>query len=169
MYFTSILLDFRATVNTFLVLDLIGCCCVYVVFVGSNLKDVADLYLDNSWDLRIFMAILLPFLIIFSLIRNLKYLAPFSMIANGLIAAGLGITFYYIFTDLPPIKDIPKVATMEEMPLFFGIAIFALEGIGVEADRAVDKEFCAPQYSLADLYFRFSLQSGDQIPDNLDN
>ena len=124
-------LNFRATINSFLVLDLIGCCCVYVVFVSENVKQVADFYMDPDWDVRIYMAALLPLLIAFSLVRNLKYLAPFSMVANAFIAAGLGITFYYIFTDLPPIEGVRKMASFQEMPLFFGIAIFALEGIGV--------------------------------------
>ena len=106
---------------------------MYVVFVAQNVKNVADFYMDKDdvLDLRIYMALLWPLLIAFSLVRNLKYLAPFSMVANGLIAAGLGITFYYIFSDLPPIEGVTKIATLAEMPLFFGIAIFALEGIGV--------------------------------------
>ncbi|XP_014211868.1 proton-coupled amino acid transporter-like protein pathetic isoform X2 [Copidosoma floridanum] len=121
----------KATINTFLVLDLIGCCCVYVVFVSTNIKQVADNYMEYHWDVRIYMAILLPLLIAFSLVRNLKYLAPFSMIANFLIAAGLSITFYYIFTDLPSLKEVKKFSSVSQLPLFFGIAIFALEGIGV--------------------------------------
>jgi len=77
------------------------------------------------------MAALLPLLIIFSLVRNLKYLAPFSMVANVLIATGMGITFYYIFYDLPSISDVPNFSSWSQLPLFFGTAIFALEGIGV--------------------------------------
>ncbi|XP_008205769.1 proton-coupled amino acid transporter-like protein pathetic isoform X2 [Nasonia vitripennis] len=123
----------KATINSFLVLDLVGCCCVYVLFVSQNVKQVVEFYTppEHHMDLRIYMAMLLPLLIVFSLVRNLKYLAPFSMVANGLIAAGLGITFYYIFTDLPAVSTVRPVASITEMPLFFGIAIFALEGIGV--------------------------------------
>jgi amino acid permease len=119
--------------------------------------------MDPDWDVRIYMAILLPFLIIFSLVRNLKYLAPFSMIANGLIAAGLGITFYYIFSDLPSIETVRKISSWKEMPLFFGIAIFALEGIGVVSNiyifnyfklfiRTITKNL---QYSFINEIFKF--------------
>lgn len=121
----------KATINSFLVIDLIGCCCVYIVFVSRNVKQVVDVYVAEEMDLRIYMAILLPFLIIFSLVRNLKYLAPFSMLANVLIATGMGITFYYIFVDLPSISDKPNFVGVTQLPLFFGTAIFALEGIGV--------------------------------------
>lgn len=122
---------FRATINSFLVIDLVGCCCVYIVFISTNVKEVVDYYTETDKDLRLYMAMLLPLLIIFSLVRNLKYLAPFSMVANILIATGMGITFYYILSDLPTISDVPNFSSWTQLPIFFGTAIFALEGIGV--------------------------------------
>ncbi|XP_072399590.1 proton-coupled amino acid transporter-like protein pathetic isoform X1 [Diabrotica undecimpunctata] len=123
----------KAMINFFLVVDLIGCCCVYVLFVAKNLKQVVDGYTDVEYhyDVRIYMAALLPFLIGTNLIRNLKYLAPLSMLANVLVAVGLGITFYYIFNGLPPLSSRPHFASVSTLPAFFGTAIFALEGIGV--------------------------------------
>lgn len=114
-----------------MVIDLVGCCCVYIVFISTNLKEVVDYYTETDKDLRVYMAALLPLLIVFNLVRNLKYLAPFSMVANVLIATGMGITFYYIFHDLPTISDVPNFSSWSQLPLFFGTAIFALEGIGV--------------------------------------
>ncbi|CAG9856129.1 unnamed protein product [Phyllotreta striolata] len=123
----------KAMINFFLVADLLGCCCVYVVFVAKNVKQVVDVYapVDYHYDIRIYMALLLPVLILINLIRNLKYLSPLSMLANILVAVGLGITFYYIFTDLPSIHSRPYFANVATLPSFFGTAIFALEGIGV--------------------------------------
>uniref|UniRef100_A0A8D8V943 Proton-coupled amino acid transporter 4 n=3 Tax=Cacopsylla melanoneura TaxID=428564 RepID=A0A8D8V943_9HEMI len=121
----------RGVVNTFLVIDLIGCCCVYIVFVSRNMKDVVDQYLSSPLDLQWYMLGLLPFLICMNLIRNLKYLAPFSMIANLLVGASITICFWYIFQDLPSMDTRENFSTFEELPLFFGTAIFALEGIGV--------------------------------------
>ena len=78
------------------------------------------------------MFILLIPLILLNLIRNLKFLAPFSMIANILTGAAMAITFYYIFKDgLPSPYEREPVADWYLLPLFFGTAIFALEGIGV--------------------------------------
>lgn len=74
--------------------------------------------------------LLIPLLLL-NLIRNLKFLAPFSMIANALTAAAMCITFYYIFEDLPAVETRPVMADWHCLPLFFGTAIFALEGIGV--------------------------------------
>ena len=72
--------------------------------------------------------ILLPLLLLVS-IRNLKYLAPVSMIANLLQFTALGITFYYMFQDLPPIVERKYVASWKQFPLYFGTAMYAFDGI----------------------------------------
>ncbi|GAB0090005.1 proton-coupled amino acid transporter-like protein CG1139 [Sergentomyia squamirostris] len=121
----------RFIINLFLVVDLIGCCCVYVVFVATNIKQIVDHYYSIDLDVRVYMAALLLPLILINLIRNLKYLTPFSMVANVLIAAGMGITMYYILRDLPSVSERHAVANVQHWPMFFGTVIFALEGIGV--------------------------------------
>lgn len=121
----------RFIINSFLVVDLVGCCCVYVVFVSKNIKQIVDHYYELDLDLRIYMALLLLPLILMNMIRKLKYLAPFSMVANALIAVGMGITMYFIFTDLPAVSERPAIADVQHWPMFFGTVIFALEGIGV--------------------------------------
>ncbi|XP_014243811.1 proton-coupled amino acid transporter-like protein pathetic isoform X2 [Cimex lectularius] len=120
----------RAIINLFLVIDLIGCCCVYNLFVAKNIYEVAHEYLPQL-ELSHCIFGLLPFLILMNLIRNLKFLAPFSMIANILIGTSLGIIMYYVFQDVKPMNSVPAFASVHTLPIFFGTAIFALEGIGV--------------------------------------
>ena len=63
---------------------------------------------------------------------NFRYLSPFSIIANIIQSVGLGIIFYYIFnTGLRPSDTLPWFASSDRLPLFFGTAIFAIEGISV--------------------------------------
>lgn len=112
-------------------IDLIGCCCVYIVFVATNIKQLVDFYFELDMDVRLVMLGLLLPLLLLNLIRKLKYLAPFSMIANFLMAAGIGVTMYYILHDLPPTSARPAVVEVKHWPMFFGTVIFALEGIGV--------------------------------------
>lgn len=121
----------RFIINSFLIVDLIGCCCVYVVFVARNVKQIVDYYYELDVDIRVIMLAMLVPLILINLIRKLKYLAPFSMVANVLIAAGMGITMYYIFQDLPKTTERPAMVEVKHWPVFFGTVIFALEGIGV--------------------------------------
>ena len=87
-------------VNLFLCITQLGFCCVYFVFVAQNLKMVVDHHF-NPVDYHVIMAIsLVPMLALCS-IRNLKYLAPVSMLANFLQFFGLVCTFFYLLQDLP--------------------------------------------------------------------
>ena len=74
--------------------------------------------------------ILLPMLVLVS-IRNLKYLSPVSMLANLLQFVGLGIIFYYLLQDIPPISERKLFSSWGQLPLYFGTAIYAFEGIGI--------------------------------------
>lgn len=122
----------RFTINAFLVIDLIGCCCVYNAFVATNVKQVVDQYYPAfDMSLRLYVLLLLPLLLPINMIRNLKHLAPFSVVANLLMAAGVIITIYYVLSDLPSVEQRPSIAEWHKLPMFFGTVIFALEGIGV--------------------------------------
>lgn len=46
-------------INAFLLVYQLGTCCVYVVFISSNIKAVADYYLDSPVDVRLVMLIIL--------------------------------------------------------------------------------------------------------------
>lgn len=120
----------RYIVNFFLLAYQIGTCCVYVVFVASNIKDVVDQYY-NPMDIRVYMVICLLPLVLINYVRNLKYLAPFSSLATIITFIGLAITLYYVFQDLPSISERDPVGRVEHWPLFFGTVLFSLEAIGV--------------------------------------
>ena len=77
------------------------------------------------------MAIILIPMLLLASIRNLKYLSPISMLANILQFIGLGIIFYYLLQDIPYSWDRKKFASWGQLPLYFGTAIYAFEGIGV--------------------------------------
>ena len=53
------------------------------------------------------------------------------MMANLLQMVGYAIVFYYIIQNLPSISERNYVGKLEEFPLFFGTAIFCVEGIAV--------------------------------------
>jgi amino acid permease len=87
-------------------------------------------------DIRVYIPMLLIFLIPIGLIRNLKYLVPFSALANIFILVSFIITLYYIFKDSLDIGDQEYVANVKHLPLFFATVIFAMEGIGVVSTGA---------------------------------
>lgn len=66
-----------------------------------------------------------------AMIRNLKFIAPLSTAANISMAIGLGIILSYCLVDLPPLATRTAVAHWSQIPLFFGTAIYAFEGISL--------------------------------------
>lgn len=76
------------------------------------------------------LLILVPMLLLAS-IRNLKYLAPVSMVANVFQFVGLAVILSYVVQDLPYSWESKQFASWGQLPLYFGTAIYAFEGIGV--------------------------------------
>lgn len=118
-------------VNTFLLIYQLGTCCVYVVFVASNIKAIVDAVGDTNIDVRLCMIIILLPLILINWVRNLKYLAPFSTLANAITMVSFGIICYYIFREPLSTEGKDAFGKPENFPLFFGTVLFALEAIGV--------------------------------------
>lgn len=77
------------------------------------------------------MAIIFLPILLTCLVRNLKYLAPLSTFANVVMLTGVIITLYFVTQDLPPVTSRDYVANWNTLPLFFGTALFAFEGIGL--------------------------------------
>lgn len=89
---------------------------------------------EEKLEIRLFIIVLLLPLIFMAWVRNLKYLAPVSMIANVFMGLGLGITFYYLVgTGEMKLDNINNMLfkPIREWPEFFSLSIFAMEAIGV--------------------------------------
>ncbi|XP_028038468.1 proton-coupled amino acid transporter-like protein CG1139 [Bombyx mandarina] len=118
-------------VNVFLLIYQIGTCCVYVVFVSENIHFVLVKRFNVEITVfQVMLCILLP-LILINWVRDLKYLAPFSAVANVVTIVGFGIILYYIFRETPTLEGKEPVGRLADFPLFFGTVLFALEAIGV--------------------------------------
>jgi len=120
----------RTVIDVFLCITQLGFCCVYFVFVSQNLEQIFNHYYGEI-NYHIYMAIILVPMLLLASIRNLKYLSPISMLANILQFIGLGIIFYYLLQDIPYSWDRKTFASWGQLPLYFGTAIYAFEGIGV--------------------------------------
>ncbi|KAJ0183608.1 hypothetical protein K1T71_000031 [Dendrolimus kikuchii] len=132
-------------VNAFLLVYQIGTCCVYVVFVSENIHHVLTVHFDIEISVfQVMLCILLP-LILINWVRDLKYLAPFSAIANAVTIVSFGIILYYIFRETPTFEGKSPVGEISKFPLFFGTVLFALEAIGVilplENEMKTPKDF----------------------------
>jgi solute carrier family 36 (proton-coupled amino acid transporter) len=118
-------------INYGLFITYFGTCSVYTVIIAENIMQLFEHWFGLAGDVRIYIALLLLPLILLSWVPNLKYLAPFSAVANVFMGIGLLITFYYLTQDMPSISKRPLHTSILTLPPFFGIVIFAMEAIGV--------------------------------------
>lgn len=78
------------------------------------------------------MALMLLPIMLPSLITNLKYLAPVSMLANIFLSIGLFVTMFCAFKDgLPSPSERHYYTNVSQMSLYFGTVLFSFEGIAL--------------------------------------
>ncbi|XP_036734985.2 proton-coupled amino acid transporter 2 isoform X1 [Manis pentadactyla] len=135
----------RHIVSFFLIVTQLGFCCVYIVFLADNLKQVVEavnsttnnchyndtVLLTPTVDSRLYMVAFTPILMLLVLIQNLRILTVFSMLANVSMVVSLVIITQYITQGIPDPNQLPLVASWKTYPLFFGTAISSFESIGM--------------------------------------
>lgn len=60
------------------------------------------------------------------------------------MASGMALTFYFLFQDLPSITERRPFGNAKDLPLFFGTAIFAFEGIALVSGVSFDIDKFVP-------------------------
>lgn len=140
----------RTAVNVFLLLTQFGFCCVYFVFVAASIQEVLKGVGMSGTAVNIYvcLAATLPFMILYNFIRSLQMLAIASTIANVLQITGMALIFYNLLQDMPDISERPASASWSQLPLYFGTAIYAFEGIGLvlplENEMKTPQAFAGP-------------------------
>lgn len=123
----------RFLVSTFLVIGQFGFCCVYFVWIPKNVQQVLEHYFPSiTLSIQGLMAIILLPMILFCMVRNLKYLAPFSTFANFLMISSVLVILFTLFFDgdFKPWSELEMVAPVANWASFFSSAVYAFEGIG---------------------------------------
>lgn len=119
---------FKRACNTFICTIQLGICCVFILFIATNIQQVCDFF-DYQFELDTLILLTMIPILFTSLILDLKYLVPFSAVADVCMMVGISITFYYSFQNLPSIEErdyLPK-----NLPLYFGTVVYAFEGISL--------------------------------------
>jgi proton-coupled amino acid transporter len=109
--------------NVFLCVTQLGFCCTIFLFIGTNVKQVLDFYRIH-FELQTLIVFSLVPIWLTSMITNLKYIAPCSVIANICMISGITITFIYTFIDVPSPTERRYTSSLHRLPLFFGTTIF---------------------------------------------
>ncbi|XP_025207523.1 proton-coupled amino acid transporter-like protein pathetic [Melanaphis sacchari] len=132
-----------------LILTYYGVNIIYVCVVASTSKQLVDLYtaggavgtwsyMLNGLSIHWYPLAVALLIIPMGMVQIIKYLVPFSVIANGLISAGTIAMFYFIFTDddgRNPLQEneLSKLVVwpMTRWSLFAGSALCSMEGVGM--------------------------------------
>lgn len=92
---------------------------MYIVLIASSFQMVVNFKLNVEWDLRYYIAVVVLPCLLLGQIRKLKYLVPFSVIANISIIVTFAITLWYILTGPIDIMERPLFAPWTRLPMFF--------------------------------------------------
>ncbi|XP_060800825.1 proton-coupled amino acid transporter-like protein CG1139 [Amyelois transitella] len=129
-----------------LALTHMGACCVYVVVIAESFRQISNQYGGPSWSVNIFCALTLVVLVPLTQITKLKYLVPFSALANFVWLGSIMISIYYCLRDPPSISERSIANSITGIPNFISTCLFAMEGIGVV--MPVENEMIKPQQFL---------------------
>ncbi|KRF82435.1 proton-coupled amino acid transporter-like protein pathetic isoform X1 [Drosophila virilis] len=122
----------KLIVEMFLCVTQFGFCAIYFVFITENLYQVLQ---QNGIDISMSMVMLITLLpaMIPSLMTNLKYISPVSLLANFALLFGLIATLTIAFSDgpMPSVAERHYFTSGSQLALFFGTALFSYEGIAL--------------------------------------
>lgn len=121
----------RLTVNMFILLNQIGACCVYVVFVSRTFKAIVDDSMEKPIAIELYMLTFLCLFVLMLSIRNLKFIARFSLLANVITLITFSVIGYYMFQNLPNISEPVPFAAIVGYPLSVGTILFSMSAVGV--------------------------------------
>lgn len=101
-----------------------------MVMIANTLRGILNEQLHLDWSVRIFIVFVWFAALALAQIRILKYLVPFSILANVMIMIVLIITIYLSLDEPLNFENRKPFAPIRQWPYFFSIVIFAMENIG---------------------------------------
>jgi len=119
----------RSVLNGLIVFMQFGCCCVYIVFIADNLKEVFNEEFDLTWSNKKYICILAPLFLMLACVRHINLLAKLSIFGNLVFAAGFVIILQYVAHDFIPLNKLPWVVDSRNWAKGLCTAAFAFEGI----------------------------------------
>ncbi|CAH0718399.1 unnamed protein product, partial [Brenthis ino] len=139
---------FRYAVDFTICVDLFGSCCVYQIMISRTIKQLVEgtneISSEGTPPLRVYVACLVIPCVLICMITTLKYLAPFSIVADVFIVTCAGATIYYAVktATISPV-DFPVFKTVPGLFEFMGVCVFSMEGVGVTL--AIENSMAEPK------------------------
>lgn len=96
------------------------------MFIAHNIQAAV-----GRLDVRIWMVIILPVIIIPSITSDIQHLSYFTTAGNVIILFGIGIIFQYLVTNMQDPAQLPATNGILNACISFGQIVYAFEGIAV--------------------------------------
>ncbi|XP_055527153.1 proton-coupled amino acid transporter-like protein pathetic isoform X2 [Wyeomyia smithii] len=116
-------IDFMILIQSLLTL------CLFQIFVASSLRDVVNNQQQIQWSTLVYIALATIPIAFITQIRVLKYLVPFSALANTLMITAFGITFYFLLSERISLDDKNFWPEWSKLPFFMSTVLYAIQGI----------------------------------------
>ncbi|XP_053671557.1 proton-coupled amino acid transporter-like protein pathetic [Anopheles nili] len=100
---------------------------VFIVFVGTTLREVVNYRTGWDWSERSYILLVGVPVLFITQIREIKYLVPFSAIAGLLILANIVISLIFIFQEPLVLENRRLFPTATTVAPYMGIVYFALD------------------------------------------
>ncbi|KAF3424823.1 hypothetical protein E2986_13535 [Frieseomelitta varia] len=80
-------------------------------------------------DTRVYILALSPFVCLLGLVRDLRHLAPFSVIGALFMFIGIFVTLYYLLEDVPDPARLEAFTSVLPVPMYCSLFLFALHNV----------------------------------------
>mmetsp|Transcript_21155 Transcript_21155/g.55066 ORF Transcript_21155/g.55066 Transcript_21155/m.55066 type:complete len:477 (-) Transcript_21155:271-1701(-) len=143
----------KIAIQVCLVITQFGFCCVCLLFIAEHTQELWPRFTVEQ-----FVWLLVPIVSLLCFIKDFKYIAPTSAIANVLIIYGVIVTIYFFVTvwderdhrckkfydDLKhcrPEEVAPKlIGDAPNIPIFFGMGMYCFQSIGLILPMEVEMQ-----------------------------
>eukprot|EP01147_Barroeca_monosierra_P009244 gene9244-1526_t len=109
-----------------IVFSQIGFCCAYLIFITQNLKSLLGGLSSHTY----LAGIIVPQLVL-GLIRDLKGLSIFSILADIANVFAYSVVFFFDFEHIEKVGPHAKAIKLSGLAFFFGVVVYCFEGAGM--------------------------------------
>jgi solute carrier family 36 (proton-coupled amino acid transporter) len=109
----------------------LGTCSVCMVMIGEILRHLFEVLFKIDLSVRETISLILIPTILLCLIPNLKYLAPFSALANIFNFIAIFGVFYYCLKDVSKLQIHPVKISFSGVSDFLGVALYSMNCMGI--------------------------------------
>ncbi|CAH0403752.1 unnamed protein product [Chilo suppressalis] len=143
---------FRYIIDVVIIVDLYGACACYQLIIAKSIKQLVEDVERTDMEgvnghphLKVYLAAMIIPMVLICLITHLKWLAPFSVVANFVVLLAMFATIYYSMQVNPGFANLKSHSDYYETLEFTGMIVFSMSCAGIvipiENNMAEPKKF----------------------------